>query len=187
MSWGNDVGQESRKTWLQKTLNGFFDKFMSGNGLDIGFAGYIDGVNPILPTAIGVDTNYPGYDGRTLPFNDNSQDYVYNSHCLEHILDYKKAIQEWHRVTKTGGFIIIVVPHRDLYEKRLTLPSIFNGDHKRFYTSASLLKEVEDSLPINSYKIRHLRENDEGHVYSDPPEIHSRGLYEIELVLQKLR
>lgn len=185
--WGYLVGAESRKTWIKKFDSGFWDKYCQGNGLDIGFSGYLKNVHPILPTAIGVDVNFPGYDGRTLPFPDNSQGYVYNSHCLEHVSDYKKAIQEWHRVCKNGAYIIIVVPHRDLYEKKLDLPSQFNGDHKRYYTAASLLKEIEESLPINSYRIRHMRENDAGHVYSDPPEVHGRGEYEIELVLEVLK
>lgn len=181
-----NVGVESRKTWTQKVDCGFFKQFMSGNGLDIGYSGYEKGVVSILDTAIGVDMKYPGYDGRTLPFPSASQDYVYSSHCLEHIADYQQAIKEWYRVTKTGGHIVTVVPHRDLYEKKLTLPSVWNGDHKRFYTPASLLKEFEDSLPVNSFRVRHLKDNDAGHDYSTPLHKHSGGQYEIELVIQKI-
>lgn len=181
-----NVGAESRKTYLDKINNGFFVRFMSGHGLDIGYSGYEPGVVSILPNAIGVDLTYPGYNGKNLPFADNSQDYVYSSHTLEHIPDYKQAINEWYRVVKPGGYIVTVVPHRDLYEKKLTLPSNWNGDHQRFYTPASLLKEFEDSLPINSFRVRHLRDNDEGHKYDDPPDVHGVWLYEIELVVQKL-
>jgi SAM-dependent methyltransferase len=180
------VGTESRKTYKEKLENGFFDKYMSGIGLDIGYKGYEENIVPILESAQGIDLETPGYDGRTLPFEDNSLDYVYSSHCLEHISDYKNYIKEALRVLKPGGYIITVVPHRDLYEKKLTLPSQWNGDHKRFYTSASLCKEFEESLPINSYRIRHLHENDAGHKYDQPENEHSVGQYEIELVVQKL-
>jgi len=180
------VGTESQKTYLDKLQNGFFTKYMTGCGLDIGYAGYTSGAEAILPTAIGIDKDYPGYDLKTLPFASNTQDYVYNSHCLEHIGDYKQAMQEWFRVLKPKGFMIIVVPHRDLYEKKLKLPSIWNQDHKRFYTPASLLTEIEESLVVNSYRIRFLEDGDKGFDYSTAVEKHSGGQYEITIVLEKL-
>jgi predicted SAM-dependent methyltransferase len=160
---------------------------MSGIGLDIGYSGYITNVLPILPTAIGVDVNYPGYDQKTLPFKTESQNYVYSSHCLEHIEDYKQAIREWYRVTKYLGHVVIVVPHKYLYEKKNSLPSRWNADHKRFYTPASLLKEVENSLDPNTYRVRLLEDGDQNYNYSIPPETHSDGQYEITLVIQKIR
>lgn len=180
------VGTESAKTFVEKMASGFFVKFMKGNGLDIGYKGYTDYSMPILNTAIGIDMDYPGYDGKTLPFPNQSQDYVYSSHTLEHIQDYKSTIQEWFRVLKKSGFLVIIVPHRDLYEKKLTLPSQFNGEHKRFYTPASLLKEIEDSLSINSFRVRHLQDNDFGHDYDQPLDEHSHWQYEIEVVIEKI-
>lgn len=180
------VGEESRKTYEEKLHNGFFSKYMSGNGCEIGYSGYLPNVIPILENCIGYDLNTPGYNGEVIPAIDNYYDYLYSSHCLEHIGDYKNAIKEWIRVVRPGGYIITIVPHRDLYEKKLHLPSRFNGDHKRFYTPASLLKEFEESLPINSFRVEHLKDNDKGHVYTDASEIHGRWLYEIELVIRKL-
>lgn len=178
---------ESQKTYDSKILSGFFKKYMSGNGLDIGYKGneHQKG-QPILSTAIGIDLDYPKYDGIHLPFESSSQDYAYSSHALEHISNYQSAIKEWYRVVKRGGFIITVVPHRDLYEKKLFLPSRFNPDHKRLYTPASFLKEFEDSLPINSFRVRHMKDNDEGHDYTQSSQEHSLWLYEIELVIQKI-
>lgn len=180
------VGGESRKTYNDKIDNGFFDRFFTGLGIDVGYRGYEKDVVSILEGSVGVDIDYPGYDGKTLPFPDNSQQHVYSSHVLEHIEDFSSAIREWFRVTKSGGYIITVVPHRDLYEKKNQLPSLWNKDHKRFYTSASLLSEFEISLPVNSFRVRHLQDNDKNHNYSTPQNIHSPGEYEIELVIQKL-
>lgn len=187
MSWDeSNVGTESRKSWYRKFLGRFFVYYMKGKGLDIGFSGYTPNIVPILDTAIGIDIDYPGYDGRTLPFADNSQDYVYSSHCLEHISDYKQAIQEWYRVVEVGGYIITVVPHKFLYEKKANLPSQWNEDHKRFYTPASLLQEFEQALEPNSYRVRFLEDGDTGFDYSIPPEEHSGGEYEITLVIEKI-
>lgn len=180
-----NVGGESRKTYLDKINNGFFIKYLRGTGLDIGGKGYDNSLS-ILPNAILVDLDYPNYDGLHLPFPNESMDYIYSSHTLEHISDYKATILEWFRVVKKNGFIVTVVPHRDLYEKKTELPSRFNGDHKRLYTPASLVKEFEDSLPINSFRVRHLQDNDFGHDYQQPAEEHSKGQYEIELVIEKI-
>lgn len=182
------VGTEAQQSFETKEENGFFKKYMSGeSGLDIGYAGYEMNIKPILPTAIGLDINYPGYDGINLPFKENSQDYVYSSHCLEHIILYRSALKEWHRVTKIGGHIIIIVPHKYLYEKKDAPPSLWNEDHKRFYTPASLLNEVETSLEPNTYRIRLLEDGDRGFDYRIPPNNHSGGQYEITLVIEKIQ
>jgi SAM-dependent methyltransferase len=160
---------------------------MSGNGLDIGYRGARKDAVPVLSTAIGIELDYPGYDGKTLPFPDESQEYVFASHVLEHIVDYKQAIQEWMRVLRTSGHLVICVPHMFLYEKKWDLPSRYNADHKRFYTPGSLLIEVENSLKPNTYRIAHLRDNDDGYNYSIPPEKHCAGACEIELVIEKIK
>lgn len=66
------------------------------------------------------------------------------------------------------------------------MPSLWNADHKRFYTPASLLNEFEISLrPIRTgFDIcaRTMTVNS----YELGPEVHARGGYEIELVTQKI-
>jgi len=192
MSWGDNVGEESRKTWHKKGYEyyraggSFFGTYMNGHGLDVGYRGYLKEVHPILPVATGVDLETPGYDGKILPFPDASQDYHYSSHVLEHVDDYVTFIREAHRVVRPGGHVIIVVPHQYLYEKKKEKPSRYNEDHKRFYTPSRLLQELEESLPPNSYRVRHLQDNDSGFDYSIPPEKHSSGCYEIEVVIQKM-
>ena len=181
------VGEEARKSHAARLATGFIAAYLSGpNVLDIGYKGYLDDVVPIVPGAIGVELDYPGYDGRTLPFPDLSQDAVFASHCLEHIEDDRNALQDWFRVLKVGGFLVIMVPHQLLYEKRETLPSAFNAGHHRFYTPASLIAEVEQALVPNTYRLRHLVDNDAQFDYSIPPGRHSGGCYEIELVLEKI-
>lgn len=184
------VGWESRKTYAMKIANGFFDRYLSGSAiLDIGYKGGNDDAVPIVPQAIGIDLDYPGYDGETLPFPDESQDAIYTSHCLEHISDYKRAIREWFRVLKPGGHLVIIVPHQYLFERRHELPSRLPG-HLRFYTPANLLQQIEEVLEPNSYRVRHLVDNDVGFDYSilpweDPHYV--VGCYEIELVLEKIQ
>ena len=181
------VKGEAGRTFKEKLKNGFFSTYMAGEvTIDVGYRGGHDDAIPILPHAVGVDLDFPGYDGKILPFPDESIDTVYSCHMLEHVVDYRATIRDWHRVIRCGGFIVCVVPHKFLYEKKRTLPSFWNADHKRFYTPASLLLEFEESLEANTYRVRHLRDNDEGYTYHIGPDAHSGGGYEIELVVQKI-
>lgn len=193
---GRAVGTESRRTYDEKIRSGFWARYITGpRVLDIGSKGNdVSGkpleagaALPIIEGAIGIDLDYPGYDGRTLPFPSESQDAVYSSNSLEHIPDYIKAIQEWHRVLKVGGHIIVAVPHAHLYERRRRPPSTWNLGHLRMYTAASLLAEFEAALRPNSYRVRHLYEDDRGYRYEDPPDRHGIGGYEIELVVEKIK
>jgi hypothetical protein len=182
------VGAEARKTYAAKLNGGFIEKYLSGMAiLDIGYKGYENDIVAIVPQAIGVDVDYPGYDGRSLPFPDESQDAVFSSHCLEHVDDARATISEWFRVLKTDGFLVICVPHQHLYERKSNPPSRWNPDHRRFYTPATLLIDIEHALEPNTYRLRHLADNDADYNYSIPPDQHPAGCYEIELVIQRIR
>jgi SAM-dependent methyltransferase len=182
------VGWESRKTYKDKIDNGFFLKYLSGPAvLEIGFKGYIEGVVPIVPQAIGIDLGYPGYDGVRLPFADESVDAIYSSHCFEHIDDYKTVLRDWYRLLKVGGYIVITVPHQYLFERRRHMPSTSNLDHKRYYTSESLLKEIGDTFPPNTYRVRSLADNDKNFDYTFTGKEPAPPCYEIEVVLEKIR
>jgi SAM-dependent methyltransferase len=171
-----------------RAREGFFGAYLSGSAiLDIGFRGGVPDALPVVDHAIGIELDFPGYDGTHLPFQTESQDAVFVSHCLEHIVNYREVLAEWYRVLKVGGYLIIIVPHRHLYERKATLPSRFNPDHKRFYTSGSLLAEVEEVLPVSGFRVRSLREIDTGFDYSVPPDQHAKGCYDIEVVIQRLK
>jgi SAM-dependent methyltransferase len=180
-------GPEAAKSRERRMAEGFFARYLSGDAiLDIGYRGGNEDSVPITEKAIGVELDYPGYDGTTLPFPSESQDAVFASHCLEHIEEYRSSIAEWYRVLRIGGYLIIAVPHKYLYERKAAPPSRFNLDHKRFYTPQTLISELEEALPLEGYRVRLLREIDDGFDYSISPEQEPRGCYEIECVVQKI-
>jgi len=45
--------------------------------------------------------------------DDASYECVLASHCLEHIANPFRALHEWHRVMKTDGLLLLVLPHKD--------------------------------------------------------------------------
>jgi SAM-dependent methyltransferase len=49
--------------------------------------------------------------GDDLPFEDDSVDFVFASHVLEHFADPIRALEEWLRVARK--YVVLVIPHRD--------------------------------------------------------------------------
>jgi SAM-dependent methyltransferase len=181
------LGAETMRSHARRLREGFYDRYLSGDAvLDIGYRGGKADAEPVTGKAIGVELDYPGYDGVHLPFPDGSQDAVFASHTLEHLDDWQTILADWFRVLKIGGFLVIAVPHQQLYERRAYLPSRFNGNHKRFYLPSSLMAQIEAALPLASWRLRSLRDIDEGFRYDLPPEAHPKGCYEIELVVEKI-
>jgi SAM-dependent methyltransferase len=186
-AWGKPAGGEVRQSSGRTLTDGFIEKYLSGDSiLDIRHGGHTGDLRPIVPQAVGVDLADPGHDGVALPFADNSQDAIFSSYTLQHVVDYRTTLRDWFRVLKADGHMIVAVPHQYLYERRLRPPSRFNGDHKRFYTPAILLMQVEEALDPLTYRVRLLEDDDRDFDYSVPPEHRARGCCGIVLVLQKI-
>ena len=66
----------------------------------------------------------------------DSYDFCFSSHSLEHIANPLKAVKEWLRIVKNNGHIIIIVPEKSVC-----------FDHKRNYSSFStLLSQYEKNV-----------------------------------------
>ena len=64
---------------------------------------------------------------------DDCFDFVYSSHCLEHMVDPRAALGNWIRVCRPGGHLVLLFPDVDLYEQGV-FPSTYNPDHKWTFT-----------------------------------------------------
>ena len=114
----------------------FSNRYFVGKGLDIG-----GGPDPLglylelFPRMRGVKI-WDKTDGNaeTLDTIENCIfDFVHSSHCLEHLDDPSQALQNWFRVLKPDGYLVIMVPDEDMYEQG-EFPSTWNGDHKFTFT-----------------------------------------------------
>lgn len=73
----------------------------------------------VSPEAVDQAERYHGadgvrfqrYDGRRIPFDDDSFDAVLSSHVLEHVEDPDGYLAETKRVTRPGGTVVIVTPN----------------------------------------------------------------------------
>src|SRR5574337_580257 len=98
--------------------------YTRGVGLDLGC-----GMRKAFPHFVGVDSCKDNalFGAQIRPdiqvescekldaFADEACDFVFSSHLLEHIDDYKAALAEWWRVIKPGGHLVLYLPHKDFY------------------------------------------------------------------------
>ena len=61
-------------------------------------------INP--PAEVRFDFNKFPY-----PLGDNTYDYIFSRHVLEHLREPEKVLNELHRISKPGAIIDIIVPH----------------------------------------------------------------------------
>ena len=121
---------ETSKCKTKRVLNGDFERYLFGSGIDIGCGG------DCLTVPNGSVRPWDKKDGdaQTMAgLADSSFDFVYSSHCLEHLIDVEHALRAWVRILKPRGRVYIVVPDYLYYEK-MTWPSRFNGDHKHSFS-----------------------------------------------------
>lgn len=177
-----NTGPESRRHHIRWLKSGVYRKYLSGVGLDIGYGKDL-GFLPIHSNAVGLDIGDGDYNGLNVPPN---MDFIFSSHMLEHTTGPSSYVREWFRKVKQDGYVFIVVPSKYRYERKDSLPSQWNEDHKMFYTPSTLLSIIEHALIPNTYQIVHFRDNCDGYDYNLPLDRHPVGEYDIEVCIKKL-
>ena len=135
---------EARKTNALRGP-GFIARFLSGKVIDIGA-----GADLVAPHAERFDLDDGDANVITRYRPAGVYDAVHSSHCLEHMIKPTAALNEWWALLKPGGYLVVVVPHEDLYEQGIW-PSIFNRDHKTTFRL-----DQPDSWSAVSHDIRAL-------------------------------
>lgn len=124
------MGSETRKCYPKRLSRGDFERYLVGRGLDIG-----SGDDPLQIQRGTVDPwDLAQGDAEALVgIDDASYDFVYSSHCLEHLRSIERALGSWARVLRPGGYLYLVIPDFTLYEKN-SFPSRFNSDHRHTFS-----------------------------------------------------
>lgn len=106
-----------------------------GLGIDVGA-----GLWP-LPGATPVDIQRgPGAQRQIEEFAPGSLDYVFSSHCLEHIVDWEAALDQWIRCLRKGGILFLYLPHP---ECTIWHPgSAFVGDGHKWKPTSDVIREA---------------------------------------------
>lgn len=99
-------------------------------------------IDPRCAQGLTVDAN------GELPFGDSEFDLLWCSEVIEHLLDPAFTIQEFKRVLKPGGKLVMTTPNQDFwlfrFIQRLGISSaaISNEDHTFFFTYSDMKKLV---------------------------------------------
>ena len=114
----------------------FVSRYFVGNGIDIGgkpdpLALYEE-FFPMMKSVKIWDLEDGDAQFMTT-VHENSFDFVHSSHTLEHMVDPKVALENWIRITKPGGHLIISIPDEDLYEQG-NFNEKFNRYHQWSFT-----------------------------------------------------
>lgn len=116
-------------------------KYCKGKGVDIG-AGFWP-----FPGSVPVDTIRG--KGLTTTLDDiekSSLDYIFSSHCLEHIENWQDALANWVAKLKKGGIIFLYLPHPDC--KIWNKDSIFVGDEHKWIPTFELIEKELKNLKL---------------------------------------
>lgn len=142
----NPMGSESKKIMWELI------PYTRGRGFDLGC-----GPEKAFPHFRGVDNNA---DERMFgiratgadfivptcevldEFVSETQDFIFSSHLLEHVVDFKAALKEWWRLVKVGGHLCLYLPHKDYY------PNIgvdgANPDHKHDFLPKDIIEAMKE-------------------------------------------
>lgn len=179
---------ETYKSHNRRLAEGWFDKYAPAHmsGIDLGCQ-----KDPLNHTFRRWDVIFGDPDATFMEgVPDNQFQTVYASHLLEHLDDPVTAIKNWYRILRPTGYLIVCVPHRDLYEKKVSLPSNWNQEHKWFWLpetyepphTQSLKAIILQAAPTaNIVSLKVLREG----WIPLPPNKHSTGEYSIEAIILK--
>ena len=98
---------ETSKSQPFRQQRGDFQKYLRGSGIDIGA-----GPDPLLiPDGRVRAWDLADGDAQLMAgVADATYDFVYSSHCLEHMRDVEESLRNWVRILKPGGFLYVVVP-----------------------------------------------------------------------------
>lgn len=172
---------ETRKAYPRRLRERFFDRYLVGDGVDIGC-----GTDPVTPTCVRWDRDRDAYKLT------GEYDWIYSSHCLEHLERPVQAVEAWWSCLRPGGRLIVVVPHRDLYERKKAPPSRWNSEHATFWlpdgsgggypTTRGLLETILNACP--DAELLRLTVEDTGWLPLSP-DVHAVGEYSIEGVWRK--
>lgn len=111
-------------------------EYCAGRGVDVGAGSWP------LPGAIPVQEE-AGRNAYNLgEFADGSLDFVFSSHCLEHLERWPEALALWSRKLKPGGVLFLYLPHESMRLWRPGAPWV-KGHHKWIPTAEAVANLLE--------------------------------------------
>ena len=118
----------------------FAKELCKGIGYDIGYCKE----EWKLPGSVGIDLSCPDkYHADNLP--EGQVDYIFSSHCLEHVPNWSKTLELWVSRIKLGGTLFLYLPH---YDQEYWRP--WNNDKHIHVLSKEIVSDRLKSLGVSS-------------------------------------
>jgi ubiquinone/menaquinone biosynthesis C-methylase UbiE len=130
---------------MSQAVKSLAEKYCLGNGVDVGANNW-----PILGARIVEEKKEE--NAYVIKEHNDSLDFVFSSHCLEHLKNWEKALKEWHRVLKSGGIIFLYLPHSSC---EMWLPGV-NKYHKWSPEPKIVSEFLEKELKMQIREITYL-------------------------------
>ena len=109
-----------------------------------------------FPGSTPIDLSFnDGYHAMNLP--ELNIDYIFSSHCLEHIDNWVDAMDYWYDALREGGTLFLYLPH---YEQEYWKPWN-NKKHKNIFSP----QIIKDYMGDKGYKSIHHSERDLNHSF----------------------
>lgn len=188
LSWADLLPEQSRSLLLFLLSHGALEPALrSASIVDVRLRG-TSAPEPFLPGAITLDIAADDLDRAHRAFDrlGDGQRCILLRNLVQCLPDYRSFIGAAFDKLAIGGFLIVIVPHQFLYERKLQVPSRYNRAHLRFYTPGALLAEVEEALDPCRYRVRVLADNDSGFDYEASLPVMPAGSHDIVLGLEKI-
>lgn len=134
---GTDYPEYQAQGFASQFAFPFALHFCKGEGFDIG----CNRIEWAFPGAKLIDLNF-GTDALELP--EGQVDYIFSSHCLEHLPNWTAALDHWDSRLKPGGTLFLYLPH---YDQEYWRPWI-NRKHLHAFTP----ELIHDYLVYRGYK-----------------------------------
>jgi predicted SAM-dependent methyltransferase len=120
----------------------FASQVCKGQGVDIG----CNREEWMFPGALPIDPAINEYNALNFPYND--LDYIFSSHCLEHLYDWVDVLDYWTSKLKPGGILFLYLPD---YSQEYWKPWN-NRKHKNIFTPEIIADYMNDKKYKNIFK-----------------------------------
>jgi hypothetical protein len=188
-TWVGLLSEEARRLVLYLLSHSALEPALRSPWVvDVAMSGVEDGLAPLLPDAISVEIapGDPADAHRVFERLDADQPAILLRNVLQRVPDYRRFLGAAFDRLAVEGYLLVIVPHQFLYERKLQLPSRYQRSHLRLYSPATLLAEIEEALDPCRYRVRLLADHDSGFDYTAPLDAVPPGGHDIVLCLQKL-
>jgi SAM-dependent methyltransferase len=114
----------------------------TGTGIDVG----CNRIEWSFPGSMMVDPALNEYDALNFPYD--NLDYIFSSHCLEHLNDWVDVLDFWTSRLKPGGTLFLYLPdYSQVYWRPWN-----NRKHLNIFTPEIISDYMEDRNYINVFK-----------------------------------